>query len=144
MFEKLFRRVPDRWQKDEFEDEAQAEIFSLYMRKIKWLAKTAGFLGGALSAIFLLAAIFQAGKPFRPRVLLAPLLIGSLCSAMVTGFVLLTAPYEFFASKEGRQYLWAIGTHNTFVARVVVFIGLAIGFAALWFLGIAAFEILTN
>ncbi len=107
------------------------------MSIIKKLASASGILGGVAAAGLLAMTVYLSPDSMNgrgSRAIALPFAVGFMCSSMVTGIALLFAPYSFFASKQGRSYLWAIGTHNTFVARLLVAIGLALGCGVIWLL----------
>jgi hypothetical protein len=132
MFETVFRRVPEKWQKDEFADEQRAQVFDRHLRRIAFLAKVAGGIGALFGACFLAYPLLKRPHLFRVRLLLFPVMCAMIASAMVTGTALLFGPYAFFASERGRKYLWSIGTHNVFVARLLVLVALLLGCGFVW------------
>jgi hypothetical protein len=53
MFETLFRRVPEKWQRDACADELRAQVFDRHLRRITFLAKIAGAIGALIGVCFL-------------------------------------------------------------------------------------------
>lgn len=65
MFETLFRRVPEKWQKDEFADAQRAQVSDRYLGRITFLAKVAGAIGALFGACFLAYPLLK--RPHHTR-----------------------------------------------------------------------------